>query len=45
MKAVNQEGKKIIDELILVRKTNKLLIIDKIRTVNSCIKFNNNVQK
>ncbi|WP_298624454.1 hypothetical protein [uncultured Legionella sp.] len=41
MKAINQEGQKIIDESISVRETNKLLIIDKIRTVFTCIKLNN----
>ena len=41
MKAINQEGQKIIDESIWLRKTNKLLIIDKIRTVIRFLKLNN----
>lgn len=32
MKAINQEGQKIIDESLRVRINNKLLIIDKIRS-------------
>ncbi|WP_158307891.1 hypothetical protein [Legionella drancourtii] len=32
MKAINQEGQKIIDESLRVRRNNKLLIIDKILT-------------
>lgn len=38
MKAINLDGQKIIDEAIRVRKNNKLLIIDKIRSAIRFIK-------
>lgn len=39
MKAINQEGQKIIDESLRVRRNNKLLIIDKIRSAITFIKL------
>lgn len=39
MKAINQEGQKIIDESLRVRRNNKLVIIDKIRSAITFIKL------